>query len=95
PGIQKPGWVSLATTRRVSITGSRWLKHKADEILYVPNIEDRFVEPEVGPINAQSWRGIVLDKKIKPEKVTDFLNACNLPWMVLFKPIMTVEVQIL
>ena len=95
PGIQKPGWVSLATTRRVSITSSHWLKHRADEILYLPNAEGPFAEPDVGPANTQSWRGMVLDKKVSAQKVTDFLASCKLPWMVLFRPIMTVEIQIL
>ncbi len=94
-GIQKPGWVSLATTRRVSIAGSHWLRHKADEIFYVPEPESPFAEPDVGLVNIQSWRGMVLDKKVPGNKITDFLDSCKLPWFVLFRPIMTVEVQIL
>jgi len=93
-GYRKPGWIALANRKRVLIGDDPWLRYQTDEIFYEPSTED-FVPPQVGPANVNAMRYLMVKKGTNAEKVMKFMQEAPLPWMILSKPVFTVEVRIL
>lgn len=97
-GYSKPGWVApgVVTRTRAFINDEDWLLFKADEIFYIPNDPENIKPPQVGPANMNALRYIVIPHKLKhPKNLIDIVRGAALVWMVLSRPIFTVEVQLL
>lgn len=94
-GYAKPGWLAMSRRIRVLVSDDPWLMFRADEIFYAPENSEEMHTPNVGPANVQALRYVLVGKGANGEKVLNCLRESAIPWMVLARPLWSLEVRIL
>lgn len=95
-GDTRPGFLDLANYITVYVNEPEWLNFKANEVFYIPVVEEELIEPEFSEWNVKNaFKYLFIKDRIEPKRLFTFLRESTYLWNVVYPLLRTYEIPFL